>query len=889
MTKMIQPEQIQLSNGIPVILQHYEGAVAATYWWINTGSADENPNEAGFAHFLEHMLFKDAAAKESGKASTGKMARTIESLGGDINAYTSFDQTVYHVTCAAQHWEKVLAAFGTMAKPQKFLTKDFEREREVILEELRKNEDSPNRQVFQSLFSTTFSKHPYGKPVIGYTKTLNAATTSQLEKFYKNNYISERMGLILVGPIEEKTGARKKSLIKLLETYYGKTVLKPKTHPRKTRPTEVETREESQWVVKPFDVKTPTLTVSFRVPELGHEDLPALDILTSVLSMGELSRLYRRLFYQTSLVTDISGGTYVPKDPGMIYFQVELDSVEKINSAGEELFKEIRRITDEGPTQEELSRVLTNAESERMYASQSVDGMAGRLGFLKFIIGDLHYDQDYLEDLKSVDAFQLKEVAKKYFDFRRMSGVVLVPKAQSEWDASSLISSASQILNQAPELVQEPALVTKPSKKKDASSPVEFFSLPSGLQVCFHPRPASQVFSIHASVLGGLRLEIAHPIERAEADWGASYMMALTWAKGTSKKDAKQIAAITEGKAASIDGFAGRNSVGLQLTGLSKDWGTLSNLFTEVLLDPSFPKDEVDHARRIAEDSVRGLEDHSSSLCTKLFLETLFETHPYGRMTHGSFESLQLIRQEKLRAFHRGWIRPERLVISVSGAVRRNHLESWIQDLERQALASIGFVAPFSLPLQIQQEPHLKAPRWVERPLNREQCHIIIGGLGTEIRASDRHTVRLLQTLLGGQSGRLFIELREKRSLAYTVSPMSFEGLEKGYIGSYIACSPQKREEAVEGIRIILENLAKKGPTPQEMNRTKEFFLGRRAMDLQGDSALAAHYGLEALYHIPYLNEQELIKKVNSISAREIQQACKKYLVDPFMVTSIVG
>ncbi len=111
------PEETRLSNGIPVIFQHFDGAVAATYWWVRTGSADESPSEAGYAHFLEHMLFKDAAAKETGRASTGKMASAIESLGGDINAYTSFDQTVYHVTCAAHHWERVIDSFGQMAKP----------------------------------------------------------------------------------------------------------------------------------------------------------------------------------------------------------------------------------------------------------------------------------------------------------------------------------------------------------------------------------------------------------------------------------------------------------------------------------------------------------------------------------------------------------------------------------------------------------------------------------------------------------------------------------------------------------------------------------------------------------------------------------------------------
>src|SRR4051812_11908671 len=114
-----RPEEHRLSNGIPVILQHLEGQVGTCYWWNQVGSADERRGQEGFAHFLEHMLFKDAAAKETGIPSSGQTALAIESLGGDINAYTSFDQTVYHVTCAETHWEKVIDLFGQMAKPQR--------------------------------------------------------------------------------------------------------------------------------------------------------------------------------------------------------------------------------------------------------------------------------------------------------------------------------------------------------------------------------------------------------------------------------------------------------------------------------------------------------------------------------------------------------------------------------------------------------------------------------------------------------------------------------------------------------------------------------------------------------------------------------------------------
>lgn len=887
MSKLITPQQVYLSNGIPVILQPYEGSVAATYWWVQTGSADESPKEAGFAHFLEHMLFKDAAAKETGRASTGKMAKTIESLGGDINAYTSFDQTVYHVTCAAQHWERVIDAFGLIAQPQRFLKTDFLREREVILEELKKNEDSPGRQLFQSLFSETFKKHPYGRPVIGYRKTLNAATVSTLEAFYRRNYLSGKMGLVLVGPLGELDSPRRRAILKQLEKRFGAKVLPKKTGTQLARPVEPVFRQGLPKIKKnQFDVQTPTLSFSFRVPDLAHEDIPVLDLIAGILGMGELSRLYQKLFYQSALVTDVTAGLYVPKDPGMFYLEAEVQEVSQLNRVAEEIFKEILRLREEGPTSEELARVLVNTESEKLYSTQTADGMASRLGFAQFVIGDLDFDRKYLEEIKAVDSARIRQVVSKYLVPERMSGAVMVPKAEIAFDPSEIAEAASKILA-AP--ISAARTVARKSSADSAQLPVELIEMPSGMKVIYHERPQSHVASIHASVLGGLRLELSRPVETIEKDWGASYMMALTWTKGTSSRDARAIASAIEGKAASLDGFSGRNSVGIQLTGLSRDWGELSEVFSEVLFNPVFPESEVDHSRRVAEDALRSLEDHTSQLCSKLFLESLFENHPYGRLTLGSMKSLSEMDSAKLRAFHSIWVRPERLVIAISGSVKRPALDLWLKELDERCRQRTAALQSVDLPVSLPDESPLSAPRWVEKHLGREQTHIIVGGLGTRIYSDDRHAMRLLQTILGGQSGRLFIELREKKSLAYTVAPISFEGMERGYVGTYIACSPEKRAAAIAGIRSVLERLVEKGPTSAEMSRAKEFFLGRRAMDLQSDSALAAHYGLEALYGIPMVQEQALIKRIRSISAKEIQEVCRKYFVDPCMVTSVVG
>jgi zinc protease len=275
----------------------------------------------------------------------------------------------------------------------------------------------------------------------------------------------------------------------------------------------------------------------------------------------------------------------------------------------------------------------------------------------------------------------------------------------------------------------------------------------------------------------------------------------------------------------------------------------------------------------------------------KHFLETLYEHHPYGSLSMGSLESVAKIDSAKLKLFHKNWIQPERLVLSVVGGVKRDSLEHWLEKLDDSLKKYAGVKPSVRLQLAdtVEEEPALKAPRWIEKSLKREQAHIMVGGFGTRIGSPDRYALRLMDTILGGMSGRLFIELREKKSLAYSVSPVSFEGIEKGYIGTYIACANSKRNEAIAGIKDVLKKFAQKGPTADEMKRAQEYLLGRRFMDLQADSSLSTYYGLNALYGVDLITDDEYIKRIRKVKPKDVQEVCRRYLVDPHQVTSVVG
>lgn len=868
MSQVLPIEELRLSNGIPVVLAHLDGYVGTFHWWVCAGSTDEKPGEEGFAHFLEHMLFKDAAAKETGKNSTGETARAIESLGGDINAYTSFDQTVYHVTCAEAHWERVIDVFGTMAAPQRFLKSDFEREREVILEELRKGLDSPERQIYESLFSATYSKHPYGRTVIGFRKTLETATVGKLEAFYKRNYVSERMGIVLVGPIFDEKGLRRKSILKVLEKRFGKGAIPARKGARVPRPIEAALRKNPKYLSKPFDIKTPEFALSFRVPDIHHDAMPALEVLSGVLGMGESARLHQRLFEEQKLCTDVSASLYVPQDPGMFLLSMDLKGTADGAKAVAALAEQVRDIKTNLVTDAEVERVIANIESERTYSTQSVDGLANRIGYLRFILGDLKFDQTYLDRVRSVAPHDLRDVAREYLTFERSSGVFLQPKDEKPFEWPTVDFGT----NEMPKVLK--------SRTKVLGKTAEVITRPSGMKVVHFERPGTAIASVHVSALGGLRLEALKGMDTI----GASHMMAQTWTRGSRSMSARDIAAKFEARASSIDAFSGRNTVGMSWTCIKRDWKELQGSFIDVLANPTFPKDEIALNRAVIEDQIRSMDNHSSQVCTRNFLENLFEKHPYGRSQLGKLDNVAHHGHERLSALHAEWIHPSRLSVSVAGGVNESELNHFIEALEAALPQGRGVPTP-----QILGENPLPAPRWAYSQYGREQTHILVGGLGISMFDPRRYALKILTGILGGQSGRLFIELREKKSLAYSVAPLHMEGMESGYIGTYIACAPGKKDEALAGIQEVLEKFGAKGPTPKEMERAKNYLLGQRAMELQTTWSIASLHGLEALYAGSVESEEHFRKCVEGVKARDVQRLCQDLLINAPQVTAVVS
>ena len=187
--------QFTLDHGLKVILEENRNApVVALQIWVNVGSGDERDEEAGMCHFIEHMIFKGTE-----KRKVREMAREIESMGGSINAYTSYDQTVFHVTLASRFADTGLDILADAIQHSTFDPAELEREREVILEEIRMGQDDPSRKLFQQTMTTLFQEHPYRRPIIGFEKTIQSIQRDQMVSFFKKWYVPNRTAFVAVG------------------------------------------------------------------------------------------------------------------------------------------------------------------------------------------------------------------------------------------------------------------------------------------------------------------------------------------------------------------------------------------------------------------------------------------------------------------------------------------------------------------------------------------------------------------------------------------------------------------------------------------------------------------------------------------------------------------
>ncbi|MCI0669835.1 MAG: insulinase family protein [Myxococcaceae bacterium] len=848
------PLRYRLSNGLTVVFEEQHAArVAAFQVWVRAGSADEREDQAGLAHLHEHMLFKGTARR-----GPGEVAHDIEARGGEINAWTSFDQTVYHVVMASRFAREGLDVLADAVRSPAFEPSELAREIEVVCEEIKRSEDMPSRRASRELFSTAFRVHPYRRPVIGWEETVRGFSREKVLEFYERHYTPENMVLSVAGDLTEE------QLRAWVEETLGGDWGRSYTGPV---PREHEPMPEGPRVsLRREEVREAYLHLGFPIPSLEHPDTPALDVLAMLGGQGEASRLVREVKRRAGLVNDVHLSAYTPKDPGVMIASLTLPPAHA-EAALEATVRTLAGLAAAPPSVEEVSTVQALIESEAVYQRETVQGLARKLGYFESGAGGIEAEKRYYEAVAQVTPERVQEVAQRYLDFDRVVVAGLLPGsvALDEGRVREVLAGASRTAHAAPPPRRTPPahapLQVMASLSRRRGGPLTVEQLPSGAQVVVREERAVPLVAMRAVFPGGLRYETPQ-------DNGITTLLARMLTRGTATRDAEDITAEVDALSGSVSGAGGRNSVSLRAECLSRHFTRGFALVADCLLHPAFPEEELARERRLLLQDIHTREDKPASMAFDLFAKTLWERHPYRLHTHGEQHTVEALTREALQGYHARHMDPSQLTLAVVGDVDTDEVLARAYEAFGHARGPSAAPPPALVP----EDPPREA-RQAKKVLARAQSHLVLGFPGARVSDAWRHALEVLVTVLSGQGGRLFVELRDKRSMAYSVSALSMEGLDPGYFGVYMGTSPEKVDAALDGIREQLRRVREEPISEAELSRAREHLIGTHEIGLQRNGARAALLALDHAYGLgaeTFLHYAEAVSRVDAAAVLEV-------------------
>lgn len=861
--------QFQLKNGLRVFLiESHKSPVVSLQAWVRTGSADETPREAGLSHFIEHLLFKGTR-----KFKVGEIAQIIEGSGGELNAYTSFDQTVFYMTLSNQFTDQGLEALSEMMGFPAFDAAEIDAEREVVIEEMRRGNDSLGRRASQLLFSTAYQGHPYGRPVIGFEKVIKTVKPSVIKKYFESRYVPNNMFLVITGDFE------KPEMKKMIQKHFGQ--LEPNKL-RVVKRSKVKLPKKPQVKSEKGPFEQSLAYISWPIPAIQHKDTPALDLLSFVLGSGESSRLVQKLRIEQALVQSVGSSTFSPKQEGLflVSFSYNQQDPKKILDI---INEEIGKILGGDVQAEEIQRAVTAIQSSELYSLETVDGLAQKYGNLEFYYNDVRMTEKYLKQLRELTPSDLVAVAKKYLDPSKIMAVSMTkedPAGAKKLMQSFVKDYAKEFKTvvkvKSPKAKTKKVIHTKIPKIKlsKATPEIEFVDLPNGSRLLLRETRETTAFSVRVASLGGVRMEPA-------GKSGMSEMLSRVWTGGTTTRDEKTLAQEVESIAAGLSPITGRNSISLGLDALENFQSKGADLFFDVFLNPTFADTVFERERGVLLKQIQSRKDNPAQVCIQRFMEKMFEGHPYSKDPLGKPEELERMSSRELQQWWKDLFLNGKKHVFIGGAFDKkmwvNRFTEIFSELgsSKDQSRSISFKYPTS-------------DVRVYEKAQKEQSHLVVGYPGLNFSDEDRYALHLIQAILAGQGGRLFLELRDKNSLAYSVSPLRMEGLEGGYFGAYIGCAPGKVAQAEKMMHEEFDKLCNTLVPEEELARAQRYTIGRNDIDLQRTSSVASSVIYNEVYGLDPNEAFKCAAKYWHVTSQDIMRIAQKIFAKP-TVKSLVG
>lgn len=406
------------------------------------------------------------------------------------------------------------------------------------------------------------------------------------------------------------------------------------------------------------------------------------------------------------------------------------------------------------------------------------------------------------------------------------------------------------------------------------SHPPHYQQLANGITLIVTPNPSNDI------VAGRIFLKLG---QHHQSLPGLSSLVTALLTKGTKRWSALEIAERVESVGAGLSAEANQDSVELSLKAVTADFADILRLAGEILRHPSFPLDQLELERKLTLQAIRSQSERSMTLAFQQLRESIYQNHPYAQPQLGTATSVEKINRADLVAYHRTYFRPDRLVISLAGRIEPTVAADLVAEifgdwpLPTEPLPVVELPA---IPLKPQQKTITK---------NTQQSIVMLGHL--TVAVSDPHylPLRLINTYLGsGLSSRLFVELREKRGLAYEVSSIFSTKLDRSIFAAYMGTTPDNLQQAIAGLQGEMARLCAIQLNDEELNTTKSKLLGKYALAKQTSSQMAYIYGWYETLGLGWEFDRQFTDAIDGVTTNQVQEVAQQYFSSPYYL-SVVG
>ena len=832
---------VRLKNGLTVyIIRDSRFPLVCTRLFVGTGSANETAEQAGISHVLEHMVFKGTE-----KRPKGQVARDVESLGGYLNAATSFDKTWFITDMPAKHWKTGMDVVKDMAFHPSLDPAELEAEKDVIVSELKGGDDTPTRRLFEDLQVAGLAHTVYGRPIIGFEKTIRAVTADDLRAYIRTWYQPQNMMLLVAGDIDPK------AVLAHAEELFGD--LKNDTILPEPAPVQLEGAAGGPRVEVTYGPWNKVyLGIALPAPALGDQRSIDLDVLAYALGGDGTSQFYRKYRYEKQLVDSISVGNMSLNRAGRFYMVAQLDA-DKVEPFWQEFTRDLAALDAGKITPDVIERARFNYEDGMDRASETLDGLTSWKATVQFELGGPQGEANVRHALAAVDSARLRQAQDLWLRPDQVRVRVLAPEKAKLPDLDAILQH------------NWPAPAVERQKAAAAAEKVgkrEIVDLGQGRTVILQPDRTIPYVSLEILRPGGNAL-------LKPADQGLAQLTAATLTDGCGTRDLDAMERFVAERAASLSASAGVQSFTVSLTGPARFNADYFALLGDLLHKPTFAEKDVRRQADTLKAALVRRQDNPMSFMGSKINGFLFPGgQPYGFDGLGTTENQDRFGPGDVQAFWKQQ-NAQPWILSVAG------------DFDREKVLAFAR----SLPVPTAPAVDVPQPTWgadKRLPLSlpgRQQAHLLLAFHAVPLDHPDAPALMLLESVLSGQSGLLFNKLRDEQGLGYTVTAFYRSLPEAGFMAFYIGTTPRNLDVARQGFSGIIKDI-KTDLLPAELlakglNRMEgSYYRGRQSLGARADEAAS-----ERLLGQPQDFQKRLLEKAAKVTPEQLREVARKYLL----------